>query len=160
MKSITLQTGELVVGQAGDIFSSGPLGSCIAVIIVAPEQGVGGMAHVMLPGRSRGQHNVEENKYAENAIDNLMNELARFGVDYKNCRAWLIGAGNVLKRPDDNICASNIFSVVNYLGGLGITILRSELGGEERRTATLDLAEKEIRYTVGNNKEIVFEKIQ
>ncbi|MEI8347340.1 MAG: chemotaxis protein CheD [Pseudomonadota bacterium] len=157
MNTIVLQTGELALAGHQDTIVSGPLGSCIAAIIVESNHRLAGMAHIMLPGRHRtSSTSMEKNKFAENALENLIEQLMLKGANKDKLQAYLIGAGNVLKRADDTICGHNTSSTLAYLEKVEIPVIKSELGGEERRQVILDLAKSEIRYTVGNGVEKVF----
>ncbi|OFZ26228.1 MAG: hypothetical protein A2381_08945 [Bdellovibrionales bacterium RIFOXYB1_FULL_37_110] len=153
---VLLQTGEIAIDGGDFIINSGPLGSCIAVIIVDPCNLIGGIAHVMLPGTNKNTLPESDYRYAEGAIAALIDKLTVCGSLKKDMKAFAIGAGNVLKSPDDIICLPIINSVNTCLRNLSIPIEKTALGGHDRKSAILDIQNKQIRYTVGDSSEKVF----
>lgn len=91
-------TGHLATGSKNGVIRSTPLGSCVAVIAYDKTSKTGGMAHIMLPGKSPTKGKAEENKYAENAITNLISELKLLGASKTNIEICLIGGANVLRK--------------------------------------------------------------
>jgi len=157
-KFVLLQTGEIAIDCGELIINSGPLGSCIAVVIIDPHKVIGGIAHVMSPGTNRYGFTENDCKYAEGAINTLVVKLMNYGSVKKNMKAFAIGAGNVLKSPNDIICVPIINSVCTCLKSLDIPVEKSVLGGQDRKSAILDLKNRQIRYTVGESPENIFYK--
>ncbi|NPD48298.1 MULTISPECIES: chemotaxis protein CheD, partial [unclassified Lentimicrobium] len=89
-------TGCLATGSGDGFIRSTPLGSCVAVVAYDISTKIGGMAHVMLPGKSPKDNKEDENKYAENAITNLLSELSKLGSSKQNIEICLVGGANVL----------------------------------------------------------------
>jgi len=147
-------TGQLAIGQKKGLIRSTPLGSCIAFIAYDITTKIGGMAHIMLPGKSPKGNNVDENKYAENAIANLLNELNALGAQKGNIEICLIGGANVLRKEDDIIANNLIFSIFEIVEQRNLTVKETSLGGYERRTGKLCLHSGNVSFTVGNEKEI------
>ncbi|MEE8577340.1 MAG: hypothetical protein V3T31_08800, partial [candidate division Zixibacteria bacterium] len=52
LKTIDVDTGEVRVSSEPVILQSIALGSCIALVVYEREMKIGGIAHVMLPGKS------------------------------------------------------------------------------------------------------------
>jgi len=147
-----VQSGELDVGSRhDDIITTSPLGSCVAVVAYDYENKIGGIAHVMLPNESPTGKN--ENKYAKNAINNLLNDMKNMASKKPNIEICLIGGANVLKKKDDIIVLSIINSVQNIINEKKIPIKASSLGGFQRRSATLNLETKIVYYTIGNSSQ-------
>lgn len=137
-------TGEIGVTQGRGILVSGPLGSCVAVAAYDAATGRGALAHVMLPGRAPGQERAY--RYAESAIE----ELQRYFTGAVP-RVWLVGGANVLHRPGDTIAWQVVLAVRAALAQAGWPICAEALGGELRRSALLDVAAGECRYTEGDD---------
>ena len=143
--------GEIVISSQNGLLISSPLGSCVAVIAYDKITKSGGMTHVMLPGKSSGKSTRSNNKYADDAINNLLYLLHKQGASSKNIEICLAGGANVLKRPDDTIAKDVVDSVLNFIKEKKLIIRATALGGFERRTASLN-TEKEIAcYTVGDS---------
>ena len=104
----------------------------------------------MLPGKSPKGNN---NKYAENAITNLINELKNLGVHKKNIEICLVGGANVLRKENDNIAMQVVNSVLDILEKKKLNIIASSLGGYERRTVYLNLNSGIVSFTVGDGVE-------
>src|ERR1700677_1980398 len=67
------------------------LGSCVGVSIIDRFSGIGGMAHILLP-ESRGQPDATmPGKFADIAVDCLVNTLIECGAAPSNLMAFLAG---------------------------------------------------------------------
>lgn len=148
-RNIEVSTGEVKVAYSGTTLSSVAIGSCIAVATLDLEGRIGAIAHVMLPGRSP-ENCLEKTKYAENAIDEMLNLIGNAGTKIKDIEVYLVGAGNVLKKDDDTICQSNVKSVTQILKEKNIPIRASVLGGTERKSVFIDIDNKRISYSEGD----------
>ena len=95
-----MSTGCLSAGSKEGVLTSSPLGSCVAVVAYDVTTKIGGLAHIMLPGKSAKGNN---NKYAENAITNLLDKFKNLGVPKTNIEICLVGGANVLRKESDNI---------------------------------------------------------
>ncbi|MBN1764079.1 MAG: chemotaxis protein CheD [Sedimentisphaerales bacterium] len=149
---IDVQTGQVKVGRADVILKANALGSCVAVTAFDPENKIGAMAHVMLPGKApdgKGQH--ECNRYAANAIDTILLKMNRLGASIENIKVALVGGANVLKRENDSIFLDNIISVLDLLEKKQLKINAQVLGGTQRRSVTLDIDNATIYYTEGDS---------
>jgi chemotaxis protein CheD len=133
--------------------STSPLGTCVAVIAYDKTSKIGGIAHIMLPGKSPKEKKVEVNKYAENAIDNLLDEFEALGSRCSNIEICLVGGANVLKKENDTIADDLIFSVFEIVMQRNLRIRRTSLGGFERRTATLFLHSGIVTFKLGDKNE-------
>ena len=146
-------TGCLATGSGGGIIITSPLGSCVAVIAYDKTSITGGIAHIMLPGNSPTESNAEENKYAENAITNLLDELDKLGINNAKIEIYLVGGANVLRRENDTIADKLIFSIFEIIERKALSIKRTSLGGNERRTAQLILHSGSVILKVGDKRE-------
>ena len=151
--TIEVATGEMKISDKDVILKTSPLGSCVAVIAYDKTVKIGGMAHIMLPGSSIKENKTEENKYAENAIANLLDELKRSGSNKNNIEICLVGGANVLKKEDDTIAEDLIFSIIEILQRQKLPIKENSLGGYERRTAKLILDTGRVTFTLGDESE-------
>ncbi len=148
---IDVQTGQVKIGQNNAILKSGPLGSCIAVVFFDATRKIGAMAHIMLPGKAPAKTKPRERtRYAVDAIDLLIDEMQRLGSTVMDIDVILIGGANVLQRPDDSICQTNINSVRRLIDEKELNVVAQALGGVDRMSASLDLAQGQIFYTEGN----------
>ena len=146
-------TGYLATGSQNGVIRSTPLGSCVAVIAYDKTSKTGGIAHIMLPGKSPTKDKAEENKYAENAIENLLDALKSLGSKKANIEICLVGGANVLKKENDTIADNLIFSIFEILEQKKLRIKKTSLSGYERRTAKLTLDTGCVTFTLGDNFE-------
>ncbi len=153
MKSIIdVNTGEVHVSDQDDILRSLAIGSCIVIAAYDSKKRVAGMAHIMLPGRAP-KKELQKTKYAVNAIADMLEMMAKAGSRSKDIVVCLVGAGNVLEKPDETICKDNIQSVIRSLIHESITIVGSVLGGTKRKGISLDAEAGKITYSEGDSKE-------
>lgn len=147
---VEVSTGEVKLLNRRGILSAGAIGSCIAVVAFDQVRGCGGIAHVMLPGKARLNGDLQKTRYAEDAIEELFTSLDRCGTNPVKAQFYLIGAGNVLERPDDTVCAGNIASVTGVLKARGLVPSAVSLGGIHRRRVRLYLPSGRIECAIGD----------
>ena len=152
-KENIVSTGCLATGSGTGVIRSTPLGSCVAVIAYDKTSKTSGIAHIMLPGKSPTNDKAEENKYVENAIENLLDELKSLGSKKANIEICLVGGANVLRKENDTTADNLIFSIFEILEQKKLSIKRTSLGGYERRTAKLCLHSGRVTFTHGNKSE-------
>ena len=138
MEDIDVNTGEVAVRRGEFILRAMAIGSCVVVAAYDPKAKVAGMAHIMLAGRAP-KRSTEKIKYAADGIEELLIQMLGSGSDINSIEACLIGAGNVLKKEDDTICADNIKSVTAILAEKNIPVRARSVGGTVRRSASLDV---------------------
>jgi len=146
-------TGYLATGSQNGVIRSTPLGSCVAVIAYDKTSKTGGIAHIMLPGKSPTKDKAEENKYAENAIENLLDALKSLGSKKANIEICLVGGANVLRKENDTTADNLILSIFEIMERKKLSIKTTSLGGFERRTAKLTLHTGSVTFTLGDNSE-------
>ena len=157
-KIIDVQSGEVKAGGSKIILRSSALGSCIAVAAYDPKKRIGALAHIMLPGRSPDKVSCSKEKYAADAIDEMITRLDRFGVAKDGIVTCLVGGANVLQDNTDIICGPIIRSVTEILEEKGIKVVAKALGGVKRRSISFDVEEGIINYTEGNSKKRILWK--
>lgn len=148
-------TGEVKVGTAGTTLVVSALGSCIAVIAIDRSRGIGGIAHVMLPGQAAPAKAAVRHRYAVDAVNELLEQLASRGSCPSDLTVCLAGGGNVLEREDDLICARNIASITEVVAEKGLAVAASSLGGIRRRRVKLDIAHVRVLCREGDDRETV-----
>ncbi len=148
-------SGEVAIGLENELLVSSPLGTCVAVMAYDAKTKICGMAHIMLPGKSQKGNPVHKNRYAADAIDDLLRKLHQAGIPNENIDICLAGGANVLKKENDTLCIELAASVVQIIGEKKLKVRATSLGGYERRIASLD-PETGIAYcTIGESPEMV-----
>ena len=154
---IDVSTGKVKVGRKAAILKTMAIGSCIVVGAYEGVKCIGGMAHIMLPGKApANKKTFEKTRYAADAIDVLLSRMARLGMrgHNRNIEIVVVGGGNVLKRDDDSICTDNIKSTLDLLRKNDLKVRTKVVGGFVRRSLTLDVENGIFSYTEGNGGKI------
>jgi chemotaxis protein CheD len=151
-KLIDISTGEFRQTREKVVLRSLALGSCIGLMAYDSRLRIGAVAHIMLPGRSP-EHSTDKGRYAEDALECLLGSMMQAGSELPQVETCLVGAANVLKRPDDMICQRNIQSLETLLTQKRVPVRATALGGTERRNALLYLPEGRVTYTQADRPE-------
>ncbi len=146
-KIIDVDTGELKVSAEPVILQSVALGSCIALTVHEQNLKIGGLAHIMLPGKSPSSN--ESTKYAEDAITALIDSVEQLGAEAKNLTVGIVGGANILREGD--IPEKVIQSVKDNLRKSNLNLNYQRVGGFERRSVFLETSSGRIFYTEGDN---------
>lgn len=146
---VDVDTGRVAVRQGTYILRANAIGSCIAVAAYDAKTKTAGMAHIMLPDKAPAKETLKT-KYAYDSIEHLLDLMVKAGSKVVDIEVCLIGAGNVLCKPDDTICQSNIESVTTILAAIRLPVRSSVLGGTERKNALLDARTGCVSYTQGD----------
>jgi len=156
-KTIDVDTGEIEVSSEPVVLQSVALGSCVALAVYEQSSKIGGLAHIMLPGKSPSSKN--NSKYAEDAIEVLLDSVKKLGATIRNLEIGIVGGANVLQEGD--IPDKVINSVLGYLKKLNLVVNRMRVGGIERRSIFLNTATGNVYYSEGDNqKKILLTKIE
>jgi chemotaxis protein CheD len=119
-KEFYVNSGQLEACQGEGILRAGAIGSCVVVTGYDPESRVGGMAHAMLPGVSRNPDLSVRTKYAENALQEMMQKMSDSGARAAGLYICLIGGGNLLGDDHDNPGPETAQSLTERLDTMGI----------------------------------------
>lgn len=139
MSMITVGIGDLGVGRApvtrGVVTHA--LGSCIGVFAWDPETKIGGCLHYLLP---RSDDPNSPLKFADTGLPRLVTGVAPTKAAALRLRivacggATLNGDGGMFRIGERNIAAMK-----NYFWTLGLVLAGQDVGGNQARTARLDL---------------------
>jgi chemotaxis protein CheD len=119
------------------------LGSCVGVIIYDDTTKTCGMAHVMLPNSSLGKsESMNKAKYADTALDVLIQKLNEIGANKNQLKAKLAGGAQMFKFSSSSemmrIGPRNVEAVKEKLQQLKIRIVAEDVGGSSGRTIEFD----------------------
>jgi len=147
MHRIKVRISEMKVAKGDAVLVSYGLGSCAGVAIFDPEHEVGGMAHILLPGKPR--EGDSPLKFSETAVRILVDEIVAMGGAKENMLAKVVGGANMFswlgsenKKP---IGDRNIEAVIQQLDELGIKIVAKDVGGTKGRTVEFHPCTGEIK---------------
>lgn len=148
-----VHTGEICCGGAESILNSGAIGSCVVITALDPIRHVGAMAHVMLPSECPVKNHAQANRYAANAIEEMLHRLQKLQIVTDDMEICLAGGANVLRRDTDTIGHDNLNSVEQLLLEKHFEIKARTTGGYERRTVLFDIGSGCVYYTEGDSKQ-------
>lgn len=148
---LSVSSGEVKTSKGQGVLRASAIGSCVVVTAYDPGSGVGGMAHVMLPGAARHQSPEGRTRHAEDAIEVMIQEMTELGANQTRAEICLVGGANVLGDGHDSPGPEIVRSLAEILDKKEITPAAMEVGGTQRRSCALDVARGRVTYTVGDS---------
>lgn len=111
------------------------LGSCVAVCFFDPLKRIGGMNHILLPGKANLNSFNSAASYGINAMELLINRIMKLGGDRRRLEAKVFGGGHIISAISEKYCMGqkNSEFAINFLNNEGIKIVNSDLGGCDAR---------------------------
>jgi chemotaxis protein CheD len=117
-----------VVASATPLLLETLLGSCVAVCLRDPIAGVGGMNHILLPGRCDGDG--RPSRCGVHAMELLINAIMKEGGERRRLEAKVFGAGNVVTTlQSPTVGEMNAVFIRNFLATEKIPLVGQRLGG-------------------------------
>lgn len=140
---VNLDIGAYYFGQAGTRITT-LLGSCVALTFWHPELQMGGMCHCLLPSR-RYKKLPLDGKYVDEAVQLLLNAMAKFRRPIVEYQVKLFGAGNMFpcivgSGIQTDVAGRNAHAARKITVALGLQIMAEDLGGWGHRKVVFDLA--------------------
>lgn len=138
---IIIGIGEHHTGS--EVMTSIGLGSCVGLIIHDRDKGIGSLAHVMLP-KSQGKPGERPGKFADTAVNLLLEELEKAGSKRSSLVVKLVGGASMFQNFSGNlnIGERNATALKELLAERKIPIVKEDLGGCVGRTITYYPTEK------------------
>ncbi len=157
----SIHIGELAACSGDAALAVYGLGSCVALVLYDGDTGIGGLAHVLLPG-PRPQQDASSDlpaKYGCEALDALMEALVFSGASPGRLRAALVGGARLFsaaQEVDNAIGARNVEALKTCLSNVGIPLVAEETGGSEGRTVFFSLPgpELEVKTLRGGRRKV------
>lgn len=155
---IKVGIADLNVIEAPNKIRTSGLGSCVGVVVYDSFKKVAGLAHVMLPDSElTKQTNFNEYKYADTAIDSLINQLVALGARKTQLKAKIAGGAQMFQFESGSdimrIGPRNIEAVKERLRKHHIPIISSDTGGNQGRTIEFDPLTSKLKIRTVNEGE-------
>ncbi len=131
---ILVGIGEFRVAK-GAVLKTVGLGSCIGIALYDPKLRLGSLAHVMLPQSNNGTKRSA--KYADHAVEMMMEAMERLGSDRKRVVAKMAGGAQIFKHMTMDMLRigdRNVDAIKTILKDYGIRVVSEDIGGNEGRT--------------------------
>jgi len=140
MGLIVVGMADLKVARHPDVLTTLGLGSCVGITLFDKAKKIGGLAHVMLPSY-KGYEGQNIAKFADSAIIELVNQLARIGAPRNGLIAKIAGGAHMFGKTQNNdmlkIGERNAAASLAILRQLGIPVQANDTGGSHGRTIEL-----------------------
>lgn len=142
MEELVLGPGEYFFGH-GNVRVRTLLGSCVAITLWHPVLRIGGICHYLLPCRKRRHEGKPDGRYADEALEFLLQHIDASGKSLKEYALGVFGGGDMF--PDgapvigSKVGAKNIDAALHFARQHGLRPLRSEVGGKGYRNLSFNL---------------------
>ena len=156
MAQINVGIGELAVSKnPEDKIKTFGLGSCVAIVMLAPKQKAVGLVHIALPESEINPEKAikQPGYFADTGIPYLLKEMAKLGSDPsgKGLIVKIIGGAKVMD-PNNrfNIGKRNVLSIKKILWSLKMAVVADETGGTVSRTVDVNVQNGRITISQGS----------
>jgi chemotaxis protein CheD len=135
---IKVGMADMNVCKSPDVLTTLGLGSCVGVVLYDGITKIAGLAHVMLPDSTKIKNNSNVAKFADTAIDKLINDMIKVGADRKRLTAKIAGGAQMFSFNNQNdlmkIGERNAVACREKLKELGIRLISEDTGKNYGRT--------------------------
>ena len=142
-----------LIGIAGLRVVSAPdrirtvLGSCIGIALCDRATRIGAMGHIILPSSAEGSG--DPGKFADSAIDVLLEQMADAGAQKERITAKIVGGAAMFGNDIMvGLGARNADAVTKRPAFHGIRLVASAVGGTKGRKMLLDPATGEVKVEI------------
>lgn len=137
-KVIKIGMADLNTTRSPGILTTLGLGSCVGICLYDPITKIAGMAHIMLPSSQNIKNNSIKAKFADTAIDLLINEMINMGASKRRLVSKIAGGAQMFSFMNKNdimkIGYRNVQAVKKLLDEYNIPIKSEDTGGNYGRT--------------------------
>lgn len=137
-KIIKVGMADLKVAKAPEILTTLGLGSCVGIALYDKKVQVIGLAHIMLPSSKQIKNNENKAKFADTAIELLLQDMQKAGGLQSRIVAKIAGGAQMFSFGSNSdimkIGYRNTIATKEILGNFKIPILAEDTGGNYGRT--------------------------
>ncbi|WP_295990923.1 chemotaxis protein CheD [Rugamonas sp.] len=122
------------------------VGSCVSMTLWHPRVRIGAMCHFLLPGVSRRPGSAASGTYGIDAMDMMVAELQRLGVNLGQCQGKIFGGGAMFPRHDKqvDIGRQNGDCARLLMQKYGVHVVSEDLFGDGHRQLIFTLKSGEV----------------
>jgi len=135
------------------------LGSCVGVVLFSQQKKVGGMAHILLPEAPPGRI-AHRGRYARQAIDSLVLDLKKMGVEPGELTARIFGGASMFESSPrtflKNVGPENVKASIQILQTHRIPLTIEETGGHSGRTITVFFDDGRILLRTNGSEKFIY----
>lgn len=139
-EAIIIKVGmaDLKIAKEPDVLTTLGLGSCVGIALYDSGLKLGGLAHIMLPDSTQIKNNSNKAKFADTAIELLLEQMLSEGARKNRIVAKIAGGAHMFdfKNMDDmmRIGTRNVAAVTQILKAVHIPIIAQDTGDNYGRT--------------------------
>ena len=141
MRTIMVGIGEWGASKTpGDVIKTLALGSCVAVIMLAPKQRAVGLLHVALPDSSINPERARQRPgtFADTGIPLLLQDMTKLGCYGGNLIVKLAGGASIMDPNHTfNIGKRNMLAIRKVLWTYGLGPIAEDVGGTISRSVAV-----------------------
>lgn len=158
--SIKIGMADYKVGKENDTLITLGLGSCVGIVLYDKSKKIAGMAHIMLPSSKEIKNNSNKAKFADTALDALLEDMIKIGASKNRLIAKIAGGAQMfsisLKSDNLNIGKRNVIAVKDKLQEMRISIISEDVLGNFGRTIEFSCNDGDLSIkTIGQGKKII-----
>ncbi|WP_207687621.1 chemotaxis protein CheD [Desulfonema limicola] len=133
-RHVNIHIGEFHASSRPTVIST-LLGSCVAVCLYDPITQIGGMNHILMPGKADMKRFDMAARYGINAMELLINKIMNLGGNRRSLVAKIFGGAKTIALISDNMSMGrkNIEFVKNFLKTESIKIISQDISGRRSR---------------------------
>ena len=133
-KEVSIHIGELYATRDSTVIKT-VLGSCVAVCLYDPASRIGGMNHILLPGKPDIKHFSENTRYGINAMELLINRIMELGGCRQRIVAKIFGGSHLFLSisKENGTGMKNVKFVLEFLKTEKIKVISKNTGGQASR---------------------------
>lgn len=139
---IQVGMADLKMATVPDKLMTAGLGSCIGICVMDRNKKLASLAHIMLPTSTQSRNPSNRAKFADTAIELVIEEMQKGGCSVSNLTAKIAGGAQMFKFSGESdvlkIGERNAQSVVEHLAKYKIKLLAQDTGGNYGRTIVFD----------------------
>ncbi|GAB6096338.1 chemoreceptor glutamine deamidase CheD [Desulfatiferula olefinivorans] len=134
LKTVTIHIGEYYASRETAVITTF-LGSCVAACLFDGTHRIGGMNHILVPGRASFRDFNAPARYSINAMELLINAMLTLGAEKRKIQAKVFGGANVIPGLTEGQAVGAKISefVLEFLACEGIPVAARDLGGYKSR---------------------------
>jgi chemotaxis protein CheD len=138
--------GEGIVGRAPGILLTVGVGSCVALMLYDGVNRIGGLAHILLPGKSQASNGSSPYLYTDSALLTLLSDMQEQGAERSYISARLAGGARMFSSSPDHPCIGdqNLVSIRQLLSEECVPVKGADTGGTYGRTIEFHLDSGEV----------------
>lgn len=135
---IKVGMADLKITRSPSVLTTLGLGSCVGIALYDTEKKLAGLAHVMLPDSTQIKNNTNKAKFADTALEVLVNDLIKAGAQKATLIAKIAGGAQMFSMDSQSdimkIGTRNVQATKKLLAQYKIPLKAEDTGGNYGRT--------------------------